>query len=174
MSDVSGKKILVLGSRWSGKSFLIKRLEEFCSSSKTVSDQLISTAPTIGKNLTVIKYKRYQPIELHDIGATLSCLWKQFYQSTNFEKIVYVIDSTQPWSISFAFEQLKEIYDQISIKPKNFLVVFSKSNETNSLNKTSLIELLDLNAFWNGEAEIIETNARTGMNLSSLVDWLIR
>jgi signal recognition particle receptor subunit beta len=174
MSDIITKKILVLGSRWSGKSLLIKRLEDICSSTKTTNDDFLYTTTTIGKTLTTIKYKRNQAFELHELGATLGCLWKTFYMSTHFDKIIYVVDSTQPWSISFTFEQLKEISEQIPIKPKNILLVFNKINEINSLNKTALIELLDLNSFWNGEVDIIETNARTGTNLSSLLDWLTR
>jgi len=174
MSDIITKKILVLGSRWSGKSLLIKRLEDICSSTKTTHDDFLYTTATIGKTLTMIKYKRNQTFELHELGATLGCLWKTFYMSTHFDKIIYVIDSTQPWAISFTFEQLKEISEQIPMKPKNILLVFNKINEINSLNKTALIELLDLNSFWNGEVDIIETNARTGTNLSSLLDWLTR
>ncbi|CAF0725345.1 unnamed protein product [Rotaria sp. Silwood1] len=172
MSDILTKKILVLGSRWGGKSLLIKRLEEMCSSSKLINDEFLYTTATIGKTLTVIKNKRHQSFELHELGATLGCLWKTFYMSTHFDKIIYVIDSTQPWSISFTFEQLKEICEQIPIKPKNILLVFNKTNEINSLNRTALIELLDLDSIWKGEVEIIETNARTGTNLSSLLDWL--
>jgi hypothetical protein len=174
MSDILTKRILVLGSRWSGKSLLIKRLEEICLSSKISNDDFLYTTTTIGKTLTTMKYKRNQLFEFHELGATLSCLWKTFYMSTHFDKIIYVIDSTQPWSISFTFEQLKEISEQIPLKPKNILLIFNKMNEINSLNKTALIELLDLNSIWNGEVDIIETNARTGTNLSSVLDWLTR
>jgi len=174
MSDNLTKKILVLGSRWSGKSLLIKRLEEICSSSKLVNDDFLYTTTTIGKTITIIKYKRNQLFELHELGATLSCLWKTFYMSTHFDKIIYVIDSTQPWAISFTYEQLKEISEQIPIKPKNILLIFNKINEINSLNKTALIELLNLNSIWNGEVDIIETNVRTEINLSTLLDWLTR
>ena len=174
MSDILPKKILVLGSRWSGKSLLIKRLEECSSSSKIINDEFLCTTTTIGKTLTTIKYKRNQSVELHELGATLGCLWKSIYMSTHFDKIIYVIDSTQPSAISFAFEQLKEISEQIPIKPKNILLVFNKINEVNSLNKAALIELLDYDSIWKGEVDIIETNARTGVNLSSLLDWLTR
>ncbi len=174
MSEILTKKILVLGSRWSGKSLLIKRLEDICSPLKTNNEEFLSTTTTIGKTLTVIKYKRNQSLEFHELGATLGCLWKSFYTSTHFDKIIYVIDSTQPWAISFTLEQLKEISEQIPIKPKTILLVFNKTNEINSLNKTALIELLDLNSMWKGEIDIIETNARTGMNLSSVLDWLTR
>jgi hypothetical protein len=174
MSDISTKRILVLGSRWSGKSLLIKRFEEICSSPKTVHDDFLHTTTTIGKTITTMKYKRNQLFELHELGATLGCLWKTFYMSTHFDKIIYVIDSTQPWAISFTFEQLKEISEQIPIKPKNILLVFNKTNEMNALNKTALIELLNLDSMWKGEVDIIETNARTGTNLSSVLDWLTR
>lgn len=174
MSDILTKRILVLGSRWSGKSLLIKRLEEICSSSKTNHDDFLYTTTTIGKTLTIIKYKRNQSFEFHELGATLSCLWKTFYMSTHFDKIIYVIDSTQPWSISFTYEQLKEISEQIPIKPKNILLIFNKINEINSLTKIALIELLDLSTLWNGEVDIIEINARNGTNLSALLEWLTR
>jgi hypothetical protein len=174
MSDISTKRILVLGSRWSGKSLLIKRLEDFCSSSKIINDEFLHTTTTIGKTLTMIKYKRNQVYEFHELGATLGCLWKTFYMSIHFDKIIYVVDSTQPWAISFTSEQLKEISEQIPMKPKNILLIFNKTNEINSLNKTALIELFDLDSIWKGEVDIIETNARTGLNLSSLLDWLTR
>lgn len=175
MSDILTKKILVLGSRWSGKSLLIKRLEDICSPAKIANDdEFLYTTTTIGKTLTLMKYKRNQSFELHELGATLGSLWKSFYMSNHFDKIMYVIDSTQPWAISFTLEQLKEISEQIPIKPKNILLVFNKMNEINSLNKTALIELLDLNSIWTEEVDIIETNARTGTNLPSLLEWLSR
>ena len=174
MSDIITKKIFVLGSRWSGKSLLIKRLEELCSTSKPTNDDFLHTTMTTGKNLTNIKYKRNQILEIHELGATLNSLWKQFYLSTNFDKIVYVIDCTQPWSIAFTCEQLKDIAENIPMKKKNIILVLNKTSEINALNKTALIELLDLNSLWYGDVEIIETNARTGMNLSALLDCLIR
>lgn len=173
MSDIISKKILVLGSRWSGKSLLIKRLEELCATSKQTNDDFLYTTMTQGKTLTSMKYKR-NPLEIHEIGSTLTSLWKTFYSSTNFEKIVYVIDCTQPWSIAFTSEQLKDIAENIPMKKKNIILVLNKTNEINALNKTALIELLDLNTLWHGDVEMIETNARTGLNLTALLDCLIR
>lgn len=174
MSEVIPKKILVLGSRWSGKSLLIKRFEEICSTNKHANDDFLYTTMTVGKTLTTIKYKRNHLLEFHELGATLGCLWRTFYMSIHFDKILYVIDCTQPWSIAFTCEQLKDISEQIPMNTKNILLVLNKSNEINALNKTAMMELLDVNSFWNGDVEILETNARTGMNLSALLDWLIR
>jgi hypothetical protein len=75
MSDIWTKKILVLWSRWSEKSLLIKYLEEICSSSKIINDEFLHTT-------TTIKYKRNQIVELHELDATLGCLWKTFYEYT--------------------------------------------------------------------------------------------
>lgn len=174
MSELISKKILVLGSRWSGKSLLIKHLAEISSTDKHSNDEFLYTTMTVGKTITTIKYKRNHLLEFHELGATLGCLWKTFYMSIHFDKILYVIDCTQPWSIAFTFEQLKEISEQIPIQSKNILLVFNKTNEINALNKMALMELLDINSLWNGDVDIIETNARTEMNLSALLDWLIR
>ena len=174
MSEPLANKVLVLGSRWSGKSLLIKRLHELCTSPKPVQDDFVATTSTLGKTLTVMKYKRNQSLEMHELGAMLGCLWKSFHTSTHFAKIVYVIDATQPWSIALTLEQLKEICEQTTIKPKNILLVLNKANEINAANRTAVRELLDLDALWNGEVELMETNARKGTNLSALLDWLIR
>lgn len=174
MSEISPKRILVLGSRWSGKTLLIKRFEEYCASSKINPDDFLSTTTTVGKILTTIKYKRHQTFEFHELGATLNCLWKTFYTSTHFDRIIYVVDVTQPWSISLTFQQLKDISEQILIKPKNLLLIFNKTNEINSLTKTALIELLDIDSIWKSDVDIIETNARTGMNISLVFEWLSR
>ncbi|UJR25811.1 hypothetical protein I4U23_007161 [Adineta vaga] len=179
MSEILTKKILVLGSRWSGKSLLIKRLDDLCSSSSSTTKNsneecTYTTTATIGKIYTPIKYKRNHTFELHELGGALGCLWKSIYSNTDFNKIIYVIDSTQPWSIAYSLEQLKEIIEQITIKSKNILLIFNKSNEINSLTKTALMELLDVNTIWKDDIEIIETNARLGTNLSSVLDWLIK
>jgi 50S ribosomal subunit-associated GTPase HflX len=78
------------------------------------------------------------------------------------------------WGQRSRAKQWNDISEQISIKPKNIFWIFNKMNEIISLNKTALIELLDLDSIWKGEVDIIETSARTGMNLSSLLDWLTR
>lgn len=174
MAEVLTKKILVLGSRWSGKSFLIKRFEDLCSTSKISTDEFVSTTATLGKTVTPIKYKRNHTFELHELGGAMSCLWKLIYTSTDFDKIIYVIDSTQPWSIAFSLEQLKEIIEQIPIKHKNILLIFNKTNEINALTKAALMELLDIETICKGDIDIIETNARLGTNLTSVLDWLAR
>ena len=174
MSNASPSQVLVLGSRWSGKSLLIKRLEELCSPVKSASDEFVTTISTSGKTVTTLQYKRNPKLEIHDLGANFACAWKSFHSSHHFEKFLCVIDATQPWSISVTLEQLKEIAEQTMISPKHVLLVVSKAHEVNSLNKTAIRELLDLNSIWNGEMELLETNARTGMNLSALLEWLIR
>ncbi|CAF0856467.1 unnamed protein product [Adineta ricciae] len=151
MSEVLTKKILVLGSRWSGKSFLIKRFEDLCSTSKISTDEFVCTTATLGKTVTPIKYKRNHTFELHELGGTMSCLWKSIYT-----------------------KQLKEITEQIPIKHKNVLLIFNKTNEINSLTKAALMELLDIDTVWNGDIDIIETNARLGTNLTAVLDWLTR
>ena len=174
MSDASSRKILVLGSRWSGKSVLIKCLDEICSLQKTANDEFFHTTPTVGKMITEIKYKRNQTFQLHEVGAQLSCVWDKYYVGNQFDKMIYVIDLRQPRTISFNSERLKEISEQTTIKPNNILLVFNKANEISSLSKTALIELLDLDSLWNEGIQIIETNTRTRMNISTLLDWLAR
>lgn len=174
MSNISTSKVLVLGSRWSGKSLLIKRLEELCSPVRSASDEFISTTSTLGKTLTHLQYKRNDKLEIHELGANFTCTWKTFYASDHFEKLLYVIDATQPWSMSVTLEQLKEIVEQVTLSSKHVLLVVNKVNEVNSINKATIRELLDLGSIGNGEIEVIETNARTGMNLPVLLEWLIR
>lgn len=174
MSELLTKKVLVLGSRWSGKSLLIKRLEDLSVSPKSANDEFAHTTATVGKTLTVIPYKRNHTLELHELGGTLSCLWESFYKRTDFDKIVYVVDATQPWSMAFSLEQLKEIAELTAIKPKNMLIVVNKANEINALTKSALTELLDLNTIWKGEVDVLETNARAGTNVPAVLDWLTR
>jgi GTPase SAR1 family protein len=172
MSEVSNKKILVLGARWSGKSLLIKRLNDSPSSNKGSETEFISTTSTSGKTITLVQYKRPQKLELHELGAPLACSWQRFHTSDHFEKILYVIDATQPWAMSFTLQQLKEIFEQTTITSKQILLVLNKVNEINSLTRTVVHELLDLDSLWNGQVELIEVNARTGLNLLTLLERL--
>ena len=154
MSDTKSRRILILGSCWSGKSHLIKRLENFCSSSKENHNEFILTKPTVGRTITSIKYQSKHFLELHEVGGKLVSSWNNYYMNNCYEKLIYVIDSTQPWTISFTFEQLKEISNQIPIRSKNILLIFNKVNEYHSLNKFALMELLDLNSLWKEKVQI--------------------
>lgn len=174
MTNSSTKKILVLGSRWSGKSLLIKRLEELSSSNKISQNEFLSTTITVGQTLTTLHYKRNEKIEIHEVGGTLASLWNSFYSNAHFEKILFVIDLTQTWSMASVSEQLREINDQTTIGSKQILLVLNKCKQTNAMNSMTVRELLDLKTLWKGEVSFIETDARTGANLSALLEWITR
>ena len=172
MSDTTKKKILVLGSRCSGKSMLIKRLEELCGPSKIQSDEFISTKNTVGKQITQMIYKRNQRLEIHELGGALISIWWSFYTSDHFEKILFVIDVTQPWSMSMTFEFLKDIQEKTSILAKQILFVLTKTGEINAIDLVSIRELIDFNSLWYGQVEIMEINARERKNIERVLDWL--
>ncbi|CAF5069130.1 unnamed protein product, partial [Rotaria sp. Silwood1] len=49
------------------------------SSSKIINVEFLYTTTTIDITITTMKYKRNQLFDLHELGATLDCLWKSIY-----------------------------------------------------------------------------------------------
>ncbi|CAF4831189.1 unnamed protein product [Rotaria sp. Silwood1] len=87
ISTMPPPSYLSCDSQINGWCLLIKRLDDICSSSsKIINVEFLYTTTTIDITITTMKYKRNQLFDLHELGATLDCLWKSIYMSIHFEK----------------------------------------------------------------------------------------
>lgn len=170
MSEATNRKILLLGNRSTGKSFLTKRLEQIGSS----NNEFLETNNTNGKQITTVVLKRKQQIEIHEISGNFLPVWRNLCRNLQFDKIIFVVDMTQPWSMSSNFQILREIEEENLLEPKNIFVALNKTEEKNSIGRTTLNELIDFRLLFNGNLDLLETDFRTGKNLERIVDFLTR
>ncbi|CAF1385407.1 unnamed protein product, partial [Didymodactylos carnosus] len=154
----SSVSILVLGCRSSGKSLLIKRLDELSNGLHQKNfDEFIHIQSTIGKTLTLFKWKR-KMIELHELGGILAPIWKSSYSSSSvrdnkiiFDKLIYIIDTTQATASSFVIEHLENII--LNFK-RNILIILNKYMEDNSMTQNELNELFDLKTLVSTQTQV--------------------
>lgn len=87
--------ILCLGPTGSGKSLLLKKLQNVNSVDKTTP-----SVSTVGTNIFDIKFEDGSQISVRELGGLMAPLWKNYFCNVN--KIVYVVDASNLCQISAA------------------------------------------------------------------------
>lgn len=86
--------ILCLGPTGSGKTLLLKRLQNDDSIDNTTTG-----VPTVGTNIFNIKFND-KAYEVREVGGRIAPLWHKYYNGV--EKVVYVVDASNLCQISAA------------------------------------------------------------------------
>lgn len=86
---------LCLGPTGSGKTLLLKKLQNVNSVNKTTP-----SVATVGTNLFDIKLNDGTQVSIRELGGLMAPLWKNYF--VNVKKIIYVVDASNLCQISAA------------------------------------------------------------------------
>ncbi|CAK8683011.1 unnamed protein product [Clavelina lepadiformis] len=174
--------ILVLGPSGCGKSTLVKVLSSFLSSNKLKSsskndlnefEELPSTVPTIGTNITTVNIGKRNMLELREVGGSMVPIWKSYYKDAR--GFIFIIDASNSYQISCASIQLQKVLDSPDTEGKPVLVVFNKTDIPTKSNLNEMKYLSQLDEISRNSSQVIsvvETSCREKNRFSDIIKWL--
>jgi ADP-ribosylation factor protein 1 len=130
-----------------------------------------SSAPTVGINVETIEYHRFL-FHIWDFGGQekMRCDWSPYFQ--NNEAVVFMVDSADRERISIARDVLHKILQDYFLKDSVLLVFGNKQDLPNTLNKSELIDLLNLSAITDHQWSVQCGSAVTGEGLLEGLQWI--
>lgn len=85
---------LCVGPRGSGKTLLLKKLQNF-----EIVDKTSSSVPTVGMNLFTIR-RNNRCVTVRELGGVMAPLWDKYFDGIS--KVLYVVDASNLCQISAA------------------------------------------------------------------------
>lgn len=171
--------ICVLGPCKSGKTILLKRLQD--QNFEPIKDffSLPSTVQTNGTNvlrLIVRRTEQNDNIEfiLQEIGGEIIELCLDFVDKCT--KIIYVIDTSELDQLSFNFKYLMKLLTSDCVMNKPVLIVLNKIDLHSSLQIDEYEKMLFIdhlvNEFKTNHLIIQRSSSLTGKGLKEIFDWI--
>lgn len=160
-------RIAIAGLKYAGKTAILQRLltGEFVSNTK----------PTQGAECELFSRgsAKFQVTDLGGQETFIQSLWQSFMLKAN--AMVYVVDTSDEDTLSKSRDTLNLAVSWNS-EVKVLLVLANKQDIEGSMDKETLTEYLDLDNLVAGTGIesyiIIDTSARTGLNIEDSFNWL--
>ncbi|XP_054164074.1 ADP-ribosylation factor-like protein 16 [Oppia nitens] len=167
--------ILCVGQSASGKSLLLKRLQNIEFQATNYLD-IPSTVPTVGTNIGFIKTKS-KTITIEEVGGSMAEIWHQYYSDS--QTIVFVVDSTNMSTIGDSCVLLCQMLSDTNvINTKHILVILNKCDKCCNQRKDEIMYLLMIDnliqSLPNQQITVYETSCLTGKGLQLVYDWILR
>ncbi|MHA1155582.1 MAG: ADP-ribosylation factor family protein [Candidatus Heimdallarchaeota archaeon] len=146
--------ITICGLDGAGKTTLVKYLN---------TGQFVETAPTLGINHQTLHLPKLQ-LNVFDLGGQED--FRPMWHSVNEKSdgIVFVFDKTDNVRFEEAVLAFKNVVKSQVLKDVTVLVLLNKADMPEGINRTELIEKLDLvNLKYNWSC--FETSAKSGLNV---------
>ena len=117
-------ELLVLGPEGSGKSLLIRRLQQLCADGDEEGDQSDSTIPTVGVDISSVDIDE-KLMTIREIGATMASKWESYFQGCS--ALLFVVDVSDLGAIASDLVLLHEMLsNKATITGKPFAILFNK------------------------------------------------
>jgi len=164
---------ICLGPTGSGKTLLLKKLQNINS-----VDETTSSVPTVGINIFHIKdFKENERIEyihtVREVGGVMAPLWSNYFD--NIRKVIYVVDTSNLCQISAAGVLLYTILINPKLQNAKVLLVLTKMDVSYRQMRNEALLMLQMKRL-QGEikqnVKIIEASAITGEGRNEIISWL--
>lgn len=178
--------ILCVGTSGSGKSVLLKCLQNKSNPGLLQADLMMSTIPTVGSNLvtlTRIRMKKNQTLPpeevvIREVGGTLAPIWHSYVESGAMKGILYLVDASNPETIGASTLYMIELIGGQPVTANlEVMVVFTKTDlkSGRSLSELKAIMRLDqIMAMTNQKITCVTFNTETMANLTEIHDWVMQ
>ncbi|RWS20238.1 ADP-ribosylation factor-like protein 16, partial [Leptotrombidium deliense] len=168
--------ILFLGPKNSGKTVLLKRLQEETFHSLNKYSDIPATVSTVGTNIVHLKStSTKEAIIVQEIGGQMSPIWNEYIDDC--EAIVFVVDSSDVCILSESSILLLNLVKESVPKQKRLCVVLNKTDikgiiTVNEIFK-DLLFLDSLTKRFSREIEVFECSAVTAKGLHQLYECAV-
>ncbi|XP_051015166.1 ADP-ribosylation factor-like protein 16 [Acomys russatus] len=157
---------LLLGAAGVGKTLLLSSRD-----AKGELGEPPPTRPTVGTNLTDIVVHR--KITIRELGGCMSPIWSSYYG--NCHSLLFVMDASNPTQLSASCVQLLGLLSAQELANASVLILFNKIDLPCHMTMEeikSLIRLPDIIACATQNITTVETSARNGTGLATVLLWL--
>lgn len=155
--------ILILGLDNAGKTAVLYALQ--------LGEAISYTVPTIGFNVEEVNVGRLC-IKMWDMGGQtkLRALWPHYFGQT--DGIVFVVDSTDTDRMPLAKTELHGLLSHKELSSKPFLILANKQDLPHALNKTEIIEALEMKSVTWLKWHVVECSALNNKRATIGLEWL--
>lgn len=190
---------LVLGPEGSGKTLLIRKLQQHCKKNKKrcrpeegkaavrgdqeaslledpvgVSIQDINqTIPTVGTNLEHLQFSKTVSCTLKEYGGQLAPIWCDAYGDASM--IIYTIDSSNQVQVSASTILLLDLLSSQDLQGKPILIFFNKTDLPLGLGLVeykSVMRLDDIVEHATQMLKVVEGSCWSGRGIDIILDWI--
>lgn len=159
--------VLCLGPTGSGKTLLLKKLQNVNS-----VDQTTSSVSTVGTNIFTIKNGDKQ-ILIRELGGVMAPLWSKYFVGE--DKVIYVVDASNLCQISAAGVLLYTILVNPCLKNAQFLLVLTKMDVSYRQMRNEallMLQMARLQKEIRQKITILEASAISGEGRDNILEWL--
>ncbi|KLO17472.1 ARF/SAR superfamily [Schizopora paradoxa] len=157
-------RVLFLGLDNAGKTTILKNIS---------GEDVLSVSPTLGFNIKTLVFDQYT-LNIWDVGGqkTLRPYWRNYFEST--DAVVWVVDSVDRLRIPDCKEELHKLLQEDRLAGASLLVFANKQDIQGSMTDEEIKEALDLPSIKSHNWKIWPCSARTGENLKTGLDWIVK
>ena len=199
----SGVTCLILGPEGSGKTLLVRKLQQYCNKNikksrgreeddeATHQEQdkeaallkdhasiaildINQTIPTVGTNLKHLQFSKEQFCTLKEYGGQLAPIWCAAYRDASM--IIYVIDSSNQIQVSASTILLLDLLSSQDIQEKPILIFFNKTDLPLGLGLVeykSVMRLDDIIEHATQTLTIVDGSCWSGRGIDVILDWIM-
>ncbi|CAG7720112.1 unnamed protein product [Allacma fusca] len=155
-------KVLILGLDNAGKSTLLYKL---------VTDDGVSTVPTIGYNFEEFTYKSIKFL-LWDIGGqeAMRPSWETYFDNT--QAVIFVVDSTDLKRLPAVKKELDKIIVNDNLSEATFLIFANKQDQVEALDPSEISKRLGIPSITSHHIRIQPCSAANGGGLEEGMNWI--
>lgn len=168
--------ILCLGAKNSGKTVLLKRLQEANFASLNNFSEMPTTVPTVGTNIVYLKLPNLkEAITIEEIGGEMSPIWSNYFSSCS--AFLYLIDSSNLTLVTETFLSLLPVLKYALQNEKPVHLILSKTDVKSLITPKELLDdilFLDslLKTTPKQRLDFTECSCITGKGLKQVFDWI--
>eukprot|EP00112_Aurelia_sp_Birch-Aquarium-sp1_P003472 Seg1389.12 transcript_id=Seg1389.12/GoldUCD/mRNA.D3Y31 product="ADP-ribosylation factor-like protein 16" protein_id=Seg1389.12/GoldUCD/D3Y31 len=169
-------QILVLGAEGTGKTLLLKRIQNLIqdvSDEPQGFDTVPSTVPTIGTNIVTAVFNR-KKFNFRELGGAMAPIWKNYFNESN--AVIFMVDTTNNFQVSAATVLFMDVLNSDNLADLPILLVYNKMDLHSSLTVQELkfIQRIDdLQQQTSQKLKIVECSLKTGAGLGAVRDWVM-
>ncbi|KAK7081033.1 ADP-ribosylation factor-like protein 16 [Halocaridina rubra] len=160
--------ILCVGPEGTGKTLLLRRLLNL-----NKPDVSLTTVPTVGVNIVTLREREMLPIDIRELGGSMSPIWHNYYAGVT--KVIYVIDGVNLTQLGEATLLFMELLENPKLKGVPVAIVMNKNDSAMSRGSNELLNVMrfnDLKECVTQQLTTFEVSAILGKGLRPLLKWV--
>ena len=168
-------RVLVLGAEGTGKTLLLKRIQNLAENGVDGCkdfESVPSTVSTIGTNIAVAVLSK-RKVNLRELGGAMAPIWKNYFDEAH--AVIFLIDVSNNIQVSASTILLYDVLGSDNLAKMPVLLLLNKADLSSSLTIQELkfiLRLPDLKRLASQSIKVVECSLKSGMGMQDIREWL--